>query len=266
MRADLFILDILDEQHVVGFVLVFFRIAGLMLYAPLFGSARIPRRFKLMIALVLTVPLMSTDVYAHVPIPRTIGEMTMGLLGELVFGITMGMIVSFVFIAAQWAGEMIGQQIGFNISSVLDPQYGGGGSLVGDLYFMLSTVAFLAISGHRQLVMGVYESITICPPMSVLITPSILDFALDYWKAATSLALRIAAPMFVTMMIVDVAMGCISKTMPQLNVMSAGMAIRGIVGILVLALGIGVVGMVLQGALQFHMGGVFEFMSGQKLQ
>lgn len=252
------------QQNAIGIVLVFFRITGLMLFAPLFGSARIPRRFKIMIALVLTLPMWASGVTSRVPIPQTVGDMTIGLLGEIVFGVTMGMIVSFVFIAAQWAGEMVGQQVGFNISEVLDPQYGGGGSLVGDLYFMLSTVAFLAIDGHRQLVAGIYESITICPPLTLSITQNPLDFALIYWRAATSLALRLAAPMFVTMMIVDVSMGCISKTMPQLNVMSAGMAIRGIIGILVLALGIAAVGGVLQGSLSDHMGGVFDYLNYAK--
>jgi flagellar biosynthesis protein FliR len=250
----------LVEQQVIGFVLIFFRIAGLMLFAPLFGSARIPRRFKVLIALVLTLPMISKGLPASIPFPQSVGLMTLGLGGELVFGMTMGMVVSFVFIAAQWAGEMVGQQIGFNISEVLDPQYGGGGSLVGDLYFMITTVAFLTIGGHLQLVMGIYESFTTCPPLSAYFSPSLLDFLLQYWKAATALALRMAAPMFVTMMIVDVSMGCISKTMPQLNVMSAGMAIRGLVGTLVLALSIASVGQVLGGSLEHHLKGVLEYL------
>lgn len=248
------------EPQIIGFVLVFFRIAGLMLFAPLFGSARIPRRFKVIIALVLTLPVIERGLPASVPIPQSLGLVTIGLVGELVFGMTMGMIASFVFIAAQWAGEMVGQQVGFNISEVLDPQFGGAGSVVGDLYFMIGTVAFLSMGGHVQLVMGVYDSLTACPPLSAYFSPTLLEFVLQYWHAATSLALRIAAPMFVTMMIVDVSMGCISKTMPQLNVMSAGMAVRGIVGILVLALGVKLVAAVLDGAIDDYLKIVLRYM------
>jgi len=42
---------------------------------------------------------------------------------------------------------------------------------------------------------------------------------------------------FVTMLIVDVAMGFISKTMPQLNVMSAGLSMKSVIGMGVLLVG-----------------------------
>ena len=55
----------------------------------------------------------------------------------MAFGIAMGMVLSFTFIAAQWAGEMIGQQMGLNISEVFDPQFGAGRVAHRRLYFML---------------------------------------------------------------------------------------------------------------------------------
>jgi flagellar biosynthetic protein FliR len=148
---------------------------------------------------------------------------------------------------------MVGQQVGLNISEVLDPQFGGGGSVVGDLYFMIATAAFLFLDGHRQLVIGVYESLITCPPLSSFFTENIFHFILDALYSATKLALRISAPVFVTMLIVDISMGCISKTMPQLNVMSAGMAIRGMLGMLVLAIGAGAVGKAISSMLTAHL-------------
>ncbi len=68
--------------------------------------------------------------------------------GEIIFGAAIGMILSFVFVAAQWGGEMIGQQMGLNLGQTLNPQYGGGGSVVGDLYFFLTLLIFLSIGGH----------------------------------------------------------------------------------------------------------------------
>jgi flagellar biosynthesis protein FliR len=51
-------------------------------------------------------------------------QLAVGIGGEIIFGFAMGMILSFVFIAGQWAGELIGQQMGFNMSEVFDPQFG----------------------------------------------------------------------------------------------------------------------------------------------
>lgn len=227
------------DRAVVGFTLTFFRVAGLMIFAPLFGSARVSQRVKLLIALVMTVPIYAA-VQVHVAMPDSVAQLAVGLVGEIAFGFVLGMIVSLTFIAAQWAGEMVGQQIGLNISQVLDPQFGGGGSLVGELYFMMTTAVFLIIGGHRVMVAGVYDSLQTFPPLSVVFNADLMDVVLRFLTAATTLALKLAAPMFVTMIVVDVSLGCISKTMPQLNVMSAGMAIRGVLGIFILAIGFGV--------------------------
>src|SRR3982750_2323749 len=133
-------------QFVPAYVLVVFRLAGLMIFAPLLGSGRIPRRIKVMMALVLSAG-MCVSIKAPVSLPETNWELAIGIGGEIAFGLAMGIVLSFTFIAVQWAGEMIGQQMGLNMSEVLDPQFGGAGSLIGDLYFMLALVVFLTVRG-----------------------------------------------------------------------------------------------------------------------
>lgn len=232
-----------------SFVLVFFRIAGLMIMSPLFGSTRIPKRMKILFASVAAMGAMAA-IDKPLQFPDSIWALTFGIAGEICFGLAMGMIVSLTFIAAQWAGEMIGQQIGFNLSQVFDPQYGQAGSLVGDLYFMLTLVIFLAIGGHRILLLAVQESLITAPPLSLTFDAPLFGILLDMLTAATVLALRLAAPMFFTMLVVDLAMGCIGRAMPQFNVMTAGLSIRAIIGIVVLLLGITLSSEALQASLE----------------
>ncbi len=103
-----------------------------------------------MLALVLAVGMFAS-VDKPPRLPETTWEAAVGIGGEMAFGLAMGMVMSFVFIAAQWAGEMIGQQMGFNLGEVFDPQYGEQGSIIGDLYFMLTLVVFLVAGGHRAM-------------------------------------------------------------------------------------------------------------------
>jgi flagellar biosynthetic protein FliR len=220
-----------------SFVLVFFRMAGLMVMSPLFGSTRIPRRVKVLFASVAAFGAM-TAIDQPLAFPGNLFDLILAIAGEICFGLAMGLIVSFTFIAAQWAGEMIGQQMGFNLSEVFDPQYGQAGSLVGDLYFMLTLVIFLSIGGHRMLVGAVHESLITSPPLSLVFNESLFQAILDMFTTATVLALRLAAPMFFTMLVVDVAMGTISRAMPQFNVMSAGLSIRALMGMGELLVGI----------------------------
>ncbi|HEX8340473.1 MAG TPA: flagellar biosynthetic protein FliR [Tepidisphaeraceae bacterium] len=219
------------------YVLAFFRLAGLMLMAPLFGSTRIPRRVKLMFAAVAAMGAIGA--VPPVAFPDSLAGLTLGIAGEMLFGIAMGTIASFTFIAAQWAGEMIGQQMGFNLSEVFDPQFGGGGTVVGDLLFMLTIIIFLVIGGHRILITAVHESFQTAPLLTLAITPSLFDAVIELFKAATVLTLRLAAPMFFTMLVVDLSMGCISRAMPQFNVMSAGLTLRAIIGMIILLAGVG---------------------------
>jgi flagellar biosynthetic protein FliR len=225
------------SQSVPVFVFVVFRLAGMMLYAPLFGSARIPRRLRLLLV-VITALGMTGSVPPLAVIPQTTWGVAVGIGGELAFGLAMGMVISFVFIAIQWAGEIIGQQMGFNLSEVFDPQFGAQGSIIGDAYFMLTTVIFLLVGGHRVMLQGVRASFDMLPLLSLGIDHSLFDWIVRLFSAATILAIRLAAPMLVTMLLVDLSLGLIGKTMPQMNVMAAGLNLRSAIGIAVVVFGL----------------------------
>ncbi len=220
------------------FVLVLVRVAAMMMFAPILGSSRIPRRVKALLAVMLTLGFAS-GVTAPATLPQTLWELTIGIGGEIVFGLAMGTVMSMSFIAAQWAGEMIGQQMGFNLSEVFDPQYGSHGSLIGDFYYMIATVTFLTIGGHHAMIRGVQESFHYLPLLTVGMNAPLLSLLTGLIQSSASIAFQMAAPVLVTMLIVDLALGLIGKAMPQFNVMAVGMSMRSIVGMLIIIVGIG---------------------------
>jgi flagellar biosynthetic protein FliR len=219
------------------FVLVFFRTAGLMLAAPLFGSAKIPRRVKVMLALVMSAGLVN-NVAVPPNMPGNELQLAMGIGAEMVFGLIMGLGLSLTFIAISWAGEIMGQQMGFNLAETFDPAMGSGGSLVGDLYFMLTLVIFMFLGGHRAMVLGLAASFEKLPVLHAGMSQGLFDLFVSLLTAATVLAVKVAAPMLVTMLIVDVALGFLGKTVPQINVMNAGLTLRAGLGIAVLVVGL----------------------------
>jgi flagellar biosynthetic protein FliR len=228
----------LDDMlsYVPVFVLVLFRIAGFMLFAPLFGSARIPKRARTLFAVILAMGL-TPGVHQPARLPLTSLGTAMAIGGEICFGLAMGMILSFVFIAAQWAGQMIGQQVGFNIAETFDPQFGQSSSLIGDMYYMMTLVVFLAIGGHRQMIRGLRDSFDTLPLLAVGINQPLLDLVIDMFQTATTVAARLAAPVLTTMLIVDLTLGFLGKTMPQMNVMTMGLSIKAMVGLIILIFG-----------------------------
>lgn len=220
------------------YVLVLFRIAGMMIWAPLLGSTQIPKRIKAMIACVLAAAI-APHLSVHVAIPTTSWGLAMAIGGEIVFGAAMGLILSFVFVAAQWAGELIGVQMGLNLGQTLNPQFGGGSSVVSDLYFFLALLIFLSIGGHLAMIKGVFDSFVALPLLSVSMNRPLLDMIVSMFEGATLLAMQLAAPILVTMLIVDVILGFVGKTVPQLNIMTAGISVRALGGMMILILGLG---------------------------
>ncbi len=230
------------------YVLVLFRIAGMMIWAPLLGSTQIPKRIKAMIACVLAASIAPT-LSVTVAIPQSPWTLAVAIGGEIVFGAAIGLILSLVFVAGQWAGEIIGQQMGLNLGQTLNPQYGGGGSVVGDLYFFLTLLVFLSIGGHIALVKGVFESFTALPLLTVSVNRPLLETVVSVFQGAMILAMQLAAPMLVTMLVVDMVLGFVGKTVPQLNIMTAGISVRAMAGMLVLIVGLGLTSSIIRSQL-----------------
>lgn len=230
------------------YVLVLFRIAGMMVWAPLLGSQQIPKRVKALIACIIAAAMVP-GIVPQMSLPQTTWGLALAIGGELIFGAAMGMILSFIFVAAQWAGEMIGQQMGLNLGQTFDPQYGANGSMIGDVYFFLALLIFLGINGHHAMLQGVYDSFTVLPLGSVGIDRPLFGLLIGLFQGATLLAMQLAAPMLVTMLVLDVILGFVGKTVPQLNIMTAGISLRSLVGMAVLVLGLSMTSRVLRSAL-----------------
>ena len=239
------------------YVLVLFRIAGMMIWAPLLGSTQIPKRVKAMIACVLAASIAPT-LSVSVVVPQSPWTLAVAIGGEIIFGAAIGLILSLIFVAGQWTGEMIGQQMGLNLGQTLNPQFGGGGSVVGDLYFFLALLIFLSIGGHMALVKGVFDSFAALPLLTVSMNRPLFDTFVSVFQGAMVLAMQLAAPMLVTMLVVDLVLGFVSKTVPQMNIMTTGISVRAVAGMLVLIVGIGLTSSIIRDQLLGTIGVVWQ--------
>lgn len=171
-------------------------------------------------------------------LPPSTWQLAAGIAGELVFGLAIGVVLNLVLIAVQWGGEIIGQQMGLGIGQVFDPQLGQTGSIVGDIYFLMTLAMFLIVGGHRMFLAGVLDSFHRLPPLTLGMDINLLDLVVDLLGSAMMLAMRLAGPMLVTMLAVDVVLGFLGRTLPQINVMTAGLSLRAVVGMIVLVIGL----------------------------
>jgi flagellar biosynthetic protein FliR len=224
-----------------GFVLVLLRVSGLMLAAPIFGSNAIPRRLKVALAMVVALavfPLVGPRVMSNV----TLADTLIGAVGEMMIGLVIGLGMGIVFLGAELAGALIGQQAGLALGQVFNPLLENDTTSLGQLFFLVHLMIFLAIGGHRQLMQALLETFNAIPVLSFRHDERIVSLAADLLSSAFILAIRLAGPVLIALTLTTLAMGFVSRAMPQLNILSVGFSLQILVALLVAGLALAMSG------------------------
>lgn len=217
-----------------SFLLIFIRMTGLFVVAPIFGRRNIPSYLKIgfsfftALILVNTIALPSPDYFG--------GIYTFALLAvkEFVVGITIGFVAYLAFTAIYVAGEIIDMQIGFGIVNVIDPMSNIQVPVTSNLYFIISMLVFLAVNGHHVLIKALFDSYTTVPLGSASFDAGMADNLIRIFGSIFFIGFKIAAPVIAAILITDVALGTISRMVPQLNVFVIGMPLKILVGIIIM--------------------------------
>jgi flagellar biosynthesis protein FliR len=225
------------QPNLVFFLLALVRVGAVLALVPAFGGMHVSRRLRALLAMALTFGLMPVISSQPQNLPQSDGGMILALAGELITGAGMGVAFAMLFAAAHWAGELIAQQMGLSLGETFDPQNGAHGSVLGQAYFLVTVVVFFAIGGHHAMIRALAISFEKLPLMSFPSNAGVVNLLVGLLTSATGLAIQLAAPSFITMLIVDLVLGMLSKTIPQLNLLSVGTPVRAVVGLIVLAAG-----------------------------
>jgi len=218
-----------------GFALVLFRVAGLTLTAPMLSSQAIPARFRIGFALT-TAAVMFPLVSPTIPADISLTTALVGVVGEMTIGLVIGLSVTLVLIGVQVAGMLIGQQAGIALASVVDPSQGTESTVVGQIYVIVTTLIFLGIGGHRMMIAALLDTFAVVPVLGFSFDPSMMDMIGDLLSAAFILAVKLFAPVLIALLLASIVLGFLGRTIPQLNILSVGFAVRSLAALTVAAL------------------------------
>jgi flagellar biosynthetic protein FliR len=235
----------LAQEQWVAWLAVLARIGAALAVAPPFAHVAVPRRVRAVLAIALSIGLSPTVSTAD---PQSAGAIALAIGGEVLIGLALGLAISLVFTAAAWAGEIVSHQLGLNLPEAYDPRGGSEGTPLGQAYWLLTAVVFLAANGHHALIRALSASFDTVPALSAIDSHAAAMMFTGLLHSATVLAIQLAAPVFVATLIADVAVGLAGRTIPQLGVMTAGLTFRAVAGLIVLSAGVAVTVAVLQGA------------------
>lgn len=221
------------DQIVAGVSFVGVRIGGLMLFAPFLGSEATSAPLKAVLTLLLTALIYPVSPVAGLGV-GAVGWARI-VAGEAVIGIALGLVLQAVFEAAQFAGQLFGIQTGFSLVTLLDPQTQADSPSLAVFAQLMALLLFLEMNVHHWIIRGVATSFAYLPPGALgnvrTLTMGVLKFVGGLWLAG----LQIAAPVLAATLLIDVTLGFIGKAAPQLPATLAGLPVKSVLGLLVLA-------------------------------
>jgi flagellar biosynthesis protein FliR len=154
-----------------------------------------------------------------------------------------------VMMAIQIAGGLIDFQMGFAIASVIDPQTGGQSPLLGQYLYMLSLLFLLSTDGHHLLIDGIYHSYEMIEIEDLLIAlgeESFVHFITRTFAIMFLIAVQMSLPIVGSIFLVDIALGIMARTVPQLNIFVVGFPVKIIISFVLLIVAMGSMFMVVQ--------------------
>lgn len=226
----------LTPENVLSFLLTLFRLSVVLFLLPFFGGEKIPAPVKVALLLVLTLALWPHLHFPATAFPGHPLSILVLLLSELVLGLTMGLVVQFIFAAIQTGGQLIGFQMGLTMVNIIDPMSGQSEGVTAHFLWMVTMLTFLSLNGHLMLLKAVALTFEMIPPGGLLLSTNLVEQVLEASGQMFVLGLKIASPVMMALFLVDLGLALVGRAAPQMNVLFVGFPLKIGVGFLFLGM------------------------------
>ena len=211
------------------------RIGAMVMAMPVIGTRMVPTRIKVMLGFVLSIaaiPLLP-------PIPAVDVLSVNGLMisfQQVLIGIAIGFVLQLVFGALMIAGEAMSMSMGLGFASMVDPANGVNVPVLSQFLTIMGSLIFLALGGHLllfQLVISSFETL----PIAAEGIGRNQFFAIFSWGTQMFIgALWVSIPALISMLVITLSMGVMTRAAPQLNIFSVGFPVSMFMGFIIIML------------------------------
>lgn len=218
------------------FVLVMIRFSGLILTAPILSSNNFPVMAKIGLIGMAAYLVTPTLPALNYPLPSEPFPFALAGAGELLIGMIIGLLMQLVFAAIQIAGQVIDMQSGFGLINVFNPAMETQVPLFGFIFFILTVLYLLAVSGHHLMIMALVSSFQRVPVGGFAPDVSAMGQVAAWGGLMFEDAVLLAAPVAGAMMLAYVTMGIMGRVVPQLNLFVIGFPLTIAASLIIAAL------------------------------
>lgn len=217
----------------VAFFWPFARITALMLSAPLWGHSSVPRQAK--IAAAGAVAVVISPVLPPMPDIPLYSWAGLGILVEqMLIGAAIGLTVRIIVSVVQASGEFIGLQMGLAFATFFDPSSGTNMMVLSRILYMITLLMFLAFNAHLMVLEILVMSFETLPIGIGRFNPDAFIMLARYGGTIFSVGMLMALPLVASLLIINLALGILNRSAPQLTVFNIGFPASLTVGLVLL--------------------------------
>jgi flagellar biosynthetic protein FliR len=227
---------VFTPEQVQLFLFTFLRVSAILTTMPILGNAFVPAQVKGGLSLLMTImiyPFVQNDVS---PATFEFVPLLLRVAVEVFIGVVIGFTVRFIFAGVQFAGDMIGFQMGFSIASVFDPSTSQEVSIISEFQYMMVMIIFLFVDAHHIFLTAMVDSFRILRLQDIHISQEFFHRLVTLSGDVFVIAVKISAPIVAVLLFVNVGLGVIARTVPQINVFIVGIPLQIAIGLIFLGL------------------------------
>lgn len=221
-------------QRVDIFLLILVRVTALLVIVPFFSQQNIPTYVKIGFSAFISMLFLSAIPDLTIEYENTVISYITVVVKEFLVGIVIGFSMYLCFTAFYIAGQIVDFQIGFGMTNVLDPFSQIQVPITGNLYYFVATMILVITNGHHRIIEALYSSFQQIPLGGFKWGEKTFELLLQYSSTAFSTGFKIAIPIVLTMFVLDVALGFLTRVAPQINIFVVGYIIKIILGLMAL--------------------------------
>ena len=191
-----------------------------------------PNAVKVGLTLVIAYIVMPGVDYSTVSNINNIFPFIMNCINEAAAGLTLGFVINLCFASFRFAGNLMDLQVGFSMMSFFNPNTNSNTTLIENAMYWFSIVIFFLIDGHHMIIRALIESFNIIKPGNLILNTDSINIIILAFIQYFAIGVKIAIPIVIIILITDLTMGLIARTVPQLNIMVLGLPVKILIGLL----------------------------------
>ncbi|WP_147589402.1 fused FliR family export protein/FlhB family type III secretion system protein [Clostridium paraputrificum] len=221
-----------NTAYFLALILVFIRLTSFFLVAKSLFPKGTPPILKGAIGMILSFSIISGINYRVVLEINNNYMLVYSVISEIMSGVILGFIANMIFDFIRMAGGYMDIQIGLSMMNMLDPSSETTSTPFSNLSYFISMVIFFIIDGHHLLIKCLIQSFKVVNIGQNIVFQDTFSVVLDAFREYFVIGVKIAIPLVLIIIITDLCMALVSRTVPAINVMILGMPVKMVVGLL----------------------------------